>query len=205
MSSAFRFPAVIVLSLLLSGCGWFGRDDNEPEEIKPNPLPDINEEVRLNVVWSRKIGGGTDDRAIKLRPAVSGGRIFAASADGNVSALTTDSGREIWTVEVRDLIAEEEWVQGFSKDLDVITGGVGTGGDLVVVGLGSGEVLALNQSDGSFAWRSRTTSEVLAPPQIDGNLVIVQSIDGKVMGLELGIRYEEGWIAWCEDVLERLG
>lgn len=27
---------------------------------------------------------------------------------------------------------------------------------------------------------------------------------GKLMGLELGIQYEQGWIAWCESVLERL-
>ena len=28
---------------------------------------------------------------------------------------------------------------------------------------------------------------------------------GKLMGLELGIQYEEGWIRWCESVLKRLG
>lgn len=28
---------------------------------------------------------------------------------------------------------------------------------------------------------------------------------GKLMGLELGIQYEQGWIAWCETVLDRLG
>jgi len=28
---------------------------------------------------------------------------------------------------------------------------------------------------------------------------------GKLMGLELGIQYEEGWIRWCEDVLAQLG
>ena len=27
---------------------------------------------------------------------------------------------------------------------------------------------------------------------------------GKLMGLELGIQYETSWIAWCENVLERL-
>jgi DNA-binding PadR family transcriptional regulator len=27
---------------------------------------------------------------------------------------------------------------------------------------------------------------------------------GKLMGLELGIEYEKGWISWCENVLKRL-
>jgi outer membrane protein assembly factor BamB len=163
----------------MSGCSWFGGDD-EPEEIKPNPLPKINEEVRLEVLWNHKIGGGSGDRAIRLRPAILGGRVFAASADGNIKALTTDKGRIIWEAEVKDFYTKEELSFGFSKGLDVITGGVGAGGDLVVVGTGSGEILALNQSDGSLAWKSRVASEVLSQPQIDDDLVVVQSIDGKV-------------------------
>ncbi|MGV0036744.1 MAG: PQQ-binding-like beta-propeller repeat protein, partial [Candidatus Azotimanducaceae bacterium WSBS_2022_MAG_OTU7] len=63
---------------------------------------------------------------------------------------------------------------------DVITGGVGAGDDLIVVGTGSGEILALNQSDGTLAWKSRVASEVLSPPQIDDDLVVIQTIDGKV-------------------------
>ena len=164
---------------VMSGCSWFGGDD-KPEEIKPNPLPSINEEVRLDVLWNRKIGGGSGDRAIRLKPAIIGGRVFAASADGNIKALTTDAGRVIWEAELKDFYTKEELPFGFSKDLDAITGGVGAGGDLIVVGTGSGEILALNQSDGSLAWKSRVASEVLSQPQIDDDLVVVQTIDGKV-------------------------
>lgn len=163
----------------MSGCSWFGGDD-EPEEIKPNPLPGINQEVRLELLWNKKIGDGSGDRAIRLRPAIIDGRVFAASADGQIKALTTDKGRIIWEAEVKDFYTKEELSFGFSKNLDVITGGVGAGGDLVVVGTGSGEILALNQSDGSLAWKSRVASEVLSQPQIDDDLVVVQSIDGKV-------------------------
>jgi len=169
---------ILALSAM-SGCSWFGGDD-EPEEIKPNPLPGFNQEVRLEILWNKKIGDGSGDRAIRLRPAILGGRVFAASADGQIKALTTDKGRIIWEAEVKDFYTKEELSFGFSKKLDVITGGVGAGGDLVVVGTGSGEILALNQSDGSLAWKSRVASEVLSQPQIDDDLVVVQSIDGKV-------------------------
>jgi len=173
-------PFIWFLALsAMSGCSWFGGDD-EPEEIKPNPLPSINEEVRLDVLWNKKIGGGAGDRAIKLKPVIVDGRVFAASADGNIKALTTDKGRVIWDVRTKDFYTKEELSFGFSKDLDAITGGVGAGGDLVVVGTGAGEILALNQSDGSLAWKSRVASEVLSQPQIDGDLVVVQTIDGKV-------------------------
>jgi len=178
-SRQIRLLVWFLALLAMSGCSWFGGDD-EPEEIKPNPLPRINEEIRLAVLWSQKIGGGSGDRAITLRPAIIDGRVFAASADGKIKALTTDTGRIIWEAEINDFYTKEELLFGFSKGLDAITGGVGAGGDLVVVGTGSGEILALNQSDGSLAWKSRVASEVLSPPQIDDDLVVVQSIDGKV-------------------------
>ena len=178
-SRQIRLLVWLLTLLVMSGCSWFGGDD-EPEEIKPNPLPVINEEVRLELLWNQKIGGGSGDRAIRLRPTVIGGRVFAASADGKIKALTTNTGRIIWEAEVKDFYTKEELSFGFSKDLDAITGGVGAGGDLVVVGTGSGEILALNQSDGSLAWKSRAASEVLSQPQVDDDVVVVQSIDGKV-------------------------
>lgn len=171
--------AVLVLGMI-SSCGWFGGDDNAPEEIEPNPLPKIAEEVKVDVIWNRKIGDGAGDRAIRLSPVVVGGRVFAASANGNIRAMKTDTGREIWSVKVEDFYTKEEMANGFSKKLDVITGGVGAGGDLIAVGTGSGDLLALNQSDGSFAWKAPASSEILAPPQIDNDVVVVQTIDGKV-------------------------
>ncbi len=169
----------LFLLALLNGCSWFGSDD-EPEEIKPNPLPRITKEVDVKVLWTQKIGKGTKDSAIRLGAAVYDGRIFAASTDGNVKALQPANGRVIWQQNVKDFYTKEELINAFTKNLDTITGGVGVGGDLVVVGTASGEVIALHQSDGSLAWKARATSEILSAPQADDDLVIVQSIDGKV-------------------------
>lgn len=173
------YPLIAAALVTLQGCAWFGGDD-EPEEIKPNELTSINREVDIEVLWSRNIGKGADDRAIKIRPAIDGGRIFAAAADGHVMALQTGTGRVIWERQVKNFYSKEELANAFTKDLDTITGGVGLGGDLVVVGTASGEIIAMNRSDGSLAWKARTSSEVLTPPQIRGDVVIVQSIDGKV-------------------------
>ena len=175
-------PLVGLVGLLLvSSCSWFGGDD-DVEEILPTELTKINKEVKLLSLWSAKLGKGADDKAVKLVPAVAGSRVFAASADGKVVALQSGDGRKIWEQKVRSYYSEEEVRHAFPDDVDVITGGVGVGGDIVVVGTAAGELVALNQSDGSLAWRTRTSSEVLAPPQIDDELVVAHSIDGNACG-----------------------
>ncbi len=175
-----NFLLLVTLLFVFVGCSWFGSDDDEPEEIQPNPLPSIQEEVSLRVIWNKKIGKGAEDRAVRIRPAVMDTRVYAAAADGSVKALTIATGREIWSNEVVDFYTKKELADGFSKDLDIITGGVGVGGDLVVVGAASGDLIALNQSDGSLAWRVRASSEVLSPPLVNATRVIAQTIDGKV-------------------------
>lgn len=170
------------LLLGLSGCSWFG--DKDEEVIKPAALTKIRDEVSLNSLWSVRVGAGAEDKAIKLEPGVSGGRVFAASADGTVMALQASSGNKIWSQNVRDIYTSAEVNHAFAKDIDIITGGVGVGDDLVLVGTAAGEIVALFQSDGSLAWRSIVASEVLAPPQVSNQLVVAQSIDGSVTGLD---------------------
>ena len=99
-------------------------------------------------------------------------------------ALKTDSGRAIWEVQVKNFYTKAELANAFTKDLDTITGGVGVGGDLVVVGTASGELIAMNKSDGSLAWKVSSSSEVLAVPQIQDDTVVVQSIDGKIVAYD---------------------
>lgn len=170
-----------LVALVVSGCSWFGGDD-DVEEIVPTKLVKFENEIEIKPIWDAKLGKGAEDRAIKLVPAVASSRVFAASADGNVIAFQANNGRKIWTVQVRDAYSKEEVRNAFGDGSDIITGGVGIGRDIVVVGTSAGEIVALNQSDGSLAWRARTSSEVLAPPQIDRDLVVAHTIDGKIAG-----------------------
>ena len=172
----------LAVPLLVSGCSWFG--DKDEEVIKPAALTRISSEVDLRSLWAVRVGAGADDKAIKLEPAIKNGRVFAASADGTVLALQGSSGQKIWTQDVREIYTEAERNHAFAKDIDVITGGVGIGYDIVLVGTAAGEVLALRQSDGSLAWRAAVSSEVLAPPQVLNQLAVAQSIDGTLVGLD---------------------
>jgi len=181
-----------LLTVSLSGCATlsafnplnlldlFAKDGEEVRE--PAVLNSIGEEVVLTRLWAEKIGRGAEDKASKLVPAFSGSRVFAASADGKVKAFESSTGRPIWAVNIEDFYTADERRVSFSKSADSITGGVGVGEDLVLVGSAAGELIAINQSDGSLAWRAVTSSEILSPPQAFNDLVAAQTIDGKVSG-----------------------
>jgi outer membrane protein assembly factor BamB len=59
---------------------------------------------------------------------------------------------------------------------------VGGATDLILLGGEKGDVLAYN-AEGQLRWKSRVSSEVLGVPQLVGNVVIVRSGDGHVVGL----------------------
>ena len=183
MSHIRNYALLIFIALLATGCSWFGGDD-EVEVRVPNELADIDASLELKKLWSVDIGRGAEDRAIKLVPDYSGSRVFASAADGTVKALDSRTGKEIWKLNIKSFYSKDERKIAFSNSSDTITGGVGVGEDLVLVGSAAGEIAAMNQSDGSLAWRAKTTSEVLAPPQAKDQLVVAQTIDGKVAGYE---------------------
>ena len=172
----------LLATSLLAGCSWFG--DKDEEVIEPAKLERFSAERTLKPLWSVKVGAGAADKAIRLEPGLSGNRVFAASASGQVIAVDQSTGRKIWQQDIRALYTRSEVNHAFAKDVDVITGGVGAGEGLVLVGSAAGEVVALNESDGSLAWRGAISSEVLAPPQILNDLVVAQSIDGQVIGFD---------------------
>ena len=176
----------ILLVLGLVGCSWFGGDE---EEVKrdPYPLQRFSSEVELKTIWSTRIGKGSEGDYLRLVPAIDAGRVFAASTDGHVAALDAEKGRKIWQVSIRDAYEDGQANGGFShrnEQDEAITGGVGVGNGLVLVATSAGHVIAFNQSDGSLAWISDATSEVLAPPQINAHVAVAQAIDGKVTGYD---------------------
>jgi len=176
----------ILVVLSLTGCSWFDGDEDE-ESRDPYPLTQITPETDIKTVWSTRIGKGTQDKYQRLVPAIDGGRIFAASPDGKVVALELANGNKIWEVDLRDINPAQKAGGFFSfgeEDADAVSGGVGVGNELVLVGTNAGQIVGLNQSDGSLAWTSSVSSEVLSPPQINSDIAVAQAIDGKVAGFD---------------------
>ena len=168
-----RTLSLLTLNLFLSGCAgfnlnplqWFGGDE---EVNPPAELMEISSEVRLSRIWSVDVGNGQGDNYTEITPVIEGNRIYAASENGSVLAVDLDSGDVIWRNRLDDV---------------QLTGGVGAGGGLVVVGSRDAEVLALDQSTGDIVWVSGVTSEVVSQPIANDDIVVVQTVDDKVAAL----------------------
>ncbi|MDH1265088.1 outer membrane protein assembly factor BamB [Pseudomonas sp. GD03944] len=159
----WKNAALLALAVLVVGCS-----SNSKKELPPAELPDFEEEVVLQEEWSRSIGEGQGETFNMLAPAVDGDEIYAADVEGLVMALDRMTGKVIW-----------------KQDLEApVSGAVGAGYGLVLLGTLKGEVIALDASSGEEKWRSRVTSEVLAPPAVNGDIVLVQTQDDRLIALD---------------------
>jgi len=156
--------AVFSLLALLAGCstisGWFGGGDKAE---KPAKLVDFKQAAAFHVRWHENVGDMGDS---VLKPALTRDAVYAANADGKLYKLQRSDGKQIWRID-----------SGFT-----ITGGVGSGDGLVLVGGEKGQVAAYGE-DGKLRWKITAPSEVLSPPQAADGIVVVRTADGHVVGL----------------------
>ena len=159
----WKQAAVLALAVLAVGCS-----SNSKKELPPAELTQFTEEVVLKKQWSRSIGDGQGETYNTLVPAIENDRIYASDVNGRVMALDRINGDVVW-----------------KQDLDLpVSGAVGVGYGLVMLGTLKGEVIALDTSTGEERWRSQVTSEVLAPPANNGDVVVVQTQDDRLIGLD---------------------
>lgn len=172
MISQILKRCVVVSVLLLMGCSaltelrldmadkLFGR---EPLDM-PAELPTITATNEVKVNWSSELGNTGE---YDYTPVLDAGFVYAANAKGELTKLNADNGKQEWRVETEE----------------PISGGVGSGGGLVLVGTNRGDVLAYDVS-GKFVWKSHVSSEILSAPRYFEGKVIVRSGDNHIYGLD---------------------
>jgi outer membrane protein assembly factor BamB len=162
-----RFAAATAALVLLAGCqtvsgvydSWFG---STPKK-KAAELVQFQASATARVVWQSNVGSA--ERGA-FYPAVSGNTVYAAGASGQVAGLAANSGASL----------------GRFESGTTLSGGVGAGSGLVLVGTGKGEVLAFETS-GKPAWKAQLSGEVLAPPAAADGVVVVRTGNGRIYGL----------------------
>lgn len=167
MKHLMRLTHALLCTLLLTGCSYFGGDEDDAA-ITPAELVKFESEVSVKRLWSTKVGSGNRDYWSSLRPVASSDTIFAGSHEGNVVAVDIATGKERWAI-----------------DLEVaISGGVGYAAGQVMVGTIEGDVYSLDAADGSINWTAKVSSEILSSPKSNGDVTVVQTVDNKLFALD---------------------
>jgi len=154
------------LLLALNGCS----SDSTPDwadikgEAGPAKLVEFAQSAKFEVRWHNDMG---DSGLNLLRPALTADAVYGASAKGNLVRLDRTNGKQVWSI----------------KTGITVSGGVGSGEGLVLIGSDKGDVLAFDEN-GKLRWRSKVPSEVLSVPQVAAGVVMVRSGDGRIAALD---------------------
>ena len=161
------FRCVILASLVLvAGCSSLNPFSRKAPVNEPAALVQFTPSMATRTVWTARIGKSGD---YPLVPAVVGARVYAASADGEISCLEAADGKPVWKI----------------KAGTELTAGVGTDGTvLVVVGV-DGLILAFDATDGKPLWKAQASTEVLSTPALGSGVVVVRSMDNRIAAYDL--------------------
>jgi outer membrane protein assembly factor BamB len=179
---------IIALVLLLSGCttvsNWFADD----EEIEIRTLPEIQMAFESEVIWNESVGDGIDNYFSRLSPAIGYGKIFAADREGLVVALSPETGKRIWELDLSTRSTQSSITNLYGlfagRVSAKLAGGITLAYQRAYIGTENGEVIAINQEDGSIEWRTKVPGEVLAAPAVDAGVVVVNTVAGTLVGID---------------------
>jgi outer membrane protein assembly factor BamB len=162
--------AVLGLSAGCSSLNPFAKKPSPRNE--PVALVDFKQTLPVKTVWSASVGKA--DKYI-FTPALVGNDLYTAAANGTITRLDATTGRAVWQIDAGTRL----------------TAGVGSDGDVIVVSGTNGAILAFD-NQGKLRWKAQATSEVLSAPAVGQGVVVVRSLDNRVIGLDV----ESGTRKW---------
>ena len=161
-----KLVGVGVLALMtgcstLSSLNPFGSKSKGNE---PAKLVELKGTMAVRTAWKLDIGKA---RGYQFSPALAGNTLVVASADGSIARVEAADGRPLWRV----------------KAGSNLTAGVGTDGNVIVVGAADGVVMAFDM-DGKALWKTQLSSEILSAPAVGQGVVVARSIDNRIVGID---------------------
>jgi len=152
---------------LMTGCSTlnslnpFATKDKTNE---PAKLEELKASMAVRTAWKLDIGKA---KGYQFSPALAGNTLVVASAEGNIARVEAADGRPMWRIK-----AESN-----------LTAGVGTDGNVIVVGAAKGVLMAFDM-DGKALWKTQLSSEVLSAPAVGQGMVVARSIDNRIVGID---------------------
>ena len=144
---------------------------NQPTELVP-----FDSKYFLEVTWHTATGAGVEQQYVFLHPLILKETGVTVSRDGLLTVTSIKTGDEEYTVDLER----------------VISAGVGGDEDVWLVASNDAHIIAVDRKSRSQRWSTRVPTEVLARPLIYRDSVIVRTIDGQIISLDI----TSGKIRW---------
>lgn len=152
---------------LMAGCSTLNSLNPFASKSKTNdpaPLVELKGSMAVRTAWKLDMGKANN---YIFTPAIVGNTLVLAGGDGSLARVEAANGRPLWRI----------------KAPLGLTAGVGSDGNTIVVGGDKGAVLAYDM-DGKALWTAQASSEVLSSPVVGEGVVVVRSIDNRIVGLD---------------------
>ncbi len=148
----------------------------EKEEVivyEKEELAALKAAEKIPLKWKNKLG---ENEMAAFTIGSDSVAIYAADESGTLVKYDAATGKQLWQI----------------KTKNKFSAGIGVGDGLILLGTFKGEVIAYNDS-GHMVWQSSVTSEILSTPQVQNNIVVVRTVDGRIFGLD-AIDGKRKWI-----------
>ena len=152
---------------LIAGCSTLNSLNPFASKSKGNPpvpLVELKGTMAVRTAW--KIDMGKANNYV-FTPAVVENTLVLAGGDGAIARVESATGRQLWRI----------------KAESALTAGVGSDGTMIAVGADKGMVLTFDM-DGKPLWKAQASSEILSSPVVGSGMVVVRSIDNRIIGLD---------------------
>ena len=165
-----RTAALIFLAAVAAGCStpvgdyidrWFGSGPS----IKPAELVALKPTATARILWQANAGSA---EKFVFSPLIGESAVVVASGAGQITRIDGANGKQLSRIDTKTQLS----------------GGVGGDRRMLVVGTPKGEVFAYDYA-GKQLWKTQINSDVLSAPQVDQDIVIVRSGDGRLFGLDV--------------------
>ena len=166
MRISSKLVGVGVLALM-TGCSTLNSLNpfaSDKKGDQPAKLVELKGSMAVRIAWKLDIGKA---KGYQFSPALSGNTLVVAAADGAIARVDAATGKQLWRVK-----ADSE-----------LSAGVGTDGNLIVVGAEKGILMGYNM-DGKLLWKTQLSSEILSAPVVSQGIVVARSIDNRIVGFD---------------------
>ena len=108
-----RKLSMATLALCMASLLGCSSSDDEEEIV----LPEIVNQFETQVDWANGVGDGVEHYFSRLTPTIHNDIVYVAARNGEVEAISVDSGDTVWEADVRENVSFWPWADNDSAKL----------------------------------------------------------------------------------------